>query len=246
MFPELLIDLVLPRQGTQDGTEDSTQEATSRPEADWPVIAWLHGGGWRMHDRLAPTWNHPAQVNDLRQAVRWLKVNVDRLGLDADRLGLDADRIGLWGYSVGGRIAAVAALSSHVDLLPGESIPEEFSHMSTAVTCVVEGYGPPLLNCPAPPPFFVLHGTGGTSIPVSDAETPHNHLVDLGDWHLTTMARFSGTTGEFPLPRVALPGDSQNPFLTTRRATPSSTSSPAPRSTRWATCSAVSSRRSSA
>lgn len=238
-FPELLIDLVLPRQDT----EDSTQDAISRPEAGWPVIVWLHGGGWRMQDRLArpdfdrfyaprgfamasidyrlaPTWNHPAQVNDLRQAVRWLKVN-------ADRLGLDADRIGLWGSSAGGHIAAVAALSSHVDLLPGECVPEEFADVSTSVTCVAEGYGPamiadllpgldrpadmphtpeedlmggpasspedhagllerarlaspPLLDCPAPPPFFVLHGTGDTFIPVSDAEALHNHLVDLG------------------------------------------------------------------
>lgn len=45
-FPDLLIDLVYP-----NGGED--QEAPSRPVAGWPVIVWLHGGGWRLQDRLA-------------------------------------------------------------------------------------------------------------------------------------------------------------------------------------------------
>ncbi len=235
MFPGLLIDLVIPGDGMADDA--------FRPEAGWPVIVWLHGGGWRLQDRLArpdfdrfytprgfamasidyrlaPAWNHPAQVNDLRQAVRWLRTN-------ADRFGLDADHIGLWGSSAGGHIAAVAALSGHVDLLPGESVSGGFAEVSTAVSCVVEGYGPaliadllpgtdrpadmpttpeedlmggpastpgqhagllararlaspPLLDCPAPPPFFILHGSGDTFIPVSDAEALHSHLIDLG------------------------------------------------------------------
>lgn len=38
---------------------------------------------------------------------------------------------------------------------------------------------------------------------------------DLGDWHLTTMARFSDTGDEYSLHRVTLPGGSRSPFLAT-------------------------------
>lgn len=38
--------------------------------------------------------------------------------------------------------------------------------------------------------------------------------TDLGEWHLTTMARFADTGGEFALYRLTLPGGSTSPFLT--------------------------------
>lgn len=38
---------------------------------------------------------------------------------------------------------------------------------------------------------------------------------DLGDWHLTTMARFADTGDEYELHRVTLPGGSACPFITT-------------------------------
>lgn len=37
---------------------------------------------------------------------------------------------------------------------------------------------------------------------------------DLGDWHLTTMARFADTGDEYTLHRVALPSGSTSPFIT--------------------------------
>lgn len=37
---------------------------------------------------------------------------------------------------------------------------------------------------------------------------------DLGDWHLTTMARFADTGDEYTLHRVALPAGSTSPFIT--------------------------------
>lgn len=37
---------------------------------------------------------------------------------------------------------------------------------------------------------------------------------DLGDWHLTTMARFADTGGDYTLHRVALPAGSSSPFIT--------------------------------
>lgn len=147
--PELLIDIELPATG-------------SAPDAGWPCIVWLHGGGWRLQDRLArpdfvrhfasrgfamasidyrlaPTNTHPAQVIDLRQALRWLRAR-------SQRLGIDPQRIGLWGSSAGAHVATFTALSAQTDTLPSESIPTEFERQSTAVSCVVDGYGPALIG----------------------------------------------------------------------------------------------------
>lgn len=118
-----------------------------------PVVIWLHGGGWRFGDRrLAPdlrTFAHrsqiavvsidyrlsaeakfPAQVEDVKTAVRWVRSV-------AAEYGLHRDCIGLWGSSAGGHLAACAALSNENQFLSGEH-PE----YSSAVQAVVDGYGP--------------------------------------------------------------------------------------------------------
>jgi acetyl esterase/lipase len=135
----LLADLYLP---------DAGQEP-------WPVIVWLHGGGWRFGDRrLAPDLSRyfassgfamasidyrltteaifPAQIEDVKSAVRWLRAN-------APRYGLDGRRLGLWGASAGGHLAALAATSG-----PGvfESPASEHADQSSDVQAVVDGYGP--------------------------------------------------------------------------------------------------------
>ncbi len=92
-----------------------------------PVIVFLHGGGWSggtrttgpdfrryfaqdgfamasIEYRLTPSITFPANVEDVRTAVRWLKAN-------AAAHALDPDRICLWGTSAGGHLAAVAALA---------------------------------------------------------------------------------------------------------------------------------------
>ena len=54
--------------------------------------------------RLTPSITFPANVEDVRTAVRWLKAN-------AAAHALDPDRICLWGTSAGGHLAAVAGLA---------------------------------------------------------------------------------------------------------------------------------------
>jgi acetyl esterase/lipase len=125
-------------------------EATFGPR---PVVIWLHGGGWRFGDRrLAPDLRtfaqrsglavvsidyrlsddarFPAQVEDVKTAVRWVRSM-------AGKFGLDGDHIGLWGSSAGGHLAACAALSKE-----SEFLSEEHSEHSSAVQAVVDGYGP--------------------------------------------------------------------------------------------------------
>jgi len=92
-----------------------------------PLCLWLHGGAWlrggravRAEERLLPVVRagvaiaaveyrfsdeatFPAQLDDVRSAVRWLRRN-------AADLGVSADRIGAWGGSAGGFLAALLAL----------------------------------------------------------------------------------------------------------------------------------------
>jgi acetyl esterase/lipase len=135
----LLLDLYLP-QGIE------------RP---LPVIIWLHGGGWRIGDhRLAPDLSRyfarsgfamasidyrlsgeatfPAQLHDVKAAIRWLRAV-------ADQYGLNREHIGLWGSSAGGHLAALAALTGSGVL---EDEPIAYPEQSSDVQAVVDGYGP--------------------------------------------------------------------------------------------------------
>lgn len=117
-----------------------------------PLVIYIHGGGWvaghtraagaiadfpaalaalaregfavaSLEYRLAGEAPHPAQLQDVRAAVRYLKAN-------AAKYGIDPTRIALWGGSAGGHLAALAATSCRdagLDPKPG---------MPAADTCV--------------------------------------------------------------------------------------------------------------
>jgi acetyl esterase/lipase len=98
-----------------------------------PVVAFIHGGGWRVGHRRPPRetreWEHgcfdriceagfavvalsyrfsgeatfPAQIDDAVEGLRWLRAH-------ADEQGLASDRVYVWGASGGGTLAALAAL----------------------------------------------------------------------------------------------------------------------------------------
>jgi acetyl esterase/lipase len=95
------------------------------PEGDgaFPGVLMVHGGGWvsgersimnRLSERLAhrgyvvvnvdyrlaPHYHHPAQIEDLREALRWMRAN-------AARLKLKSEHIGAWGYSAGAHLVAL-------------------------------------------------------------------------------------------------------------------------------------------
>ena len=90
-----------------------------------PAVVVVHGGGWtnRSGDmtgiskrlakagfvvynityRLAPAHRHPAQRNDVANALAWLHDN-------ADKYQIDPERIGGWGYSAGAHLILLAGL----------------------------------------------------------------------------------------------------------------------------------------
>jgi acetyl esterase/lipase len=75
----------------------------------------------------------PAQIHDVKAAIRWLRA------LSAN-YQIDADRIGIWGSSAGGHLAALAGTSGNAPELEGTV--GAFLGVSSAVKVVVDYYGP--------------------------------------------------------------------------------------------------------
>ncbi|MFC4252768.1 alpha/beta hydrolase [Sinimarinibacterium flocculans] len=89
-----------------------------------PSVLLIHGGAWKRGDReqveglaeriaergylvvnttyrLVPAYIYPAQLQDIQQALRWMRT-------DGRHHGIDPQRIGAFGYSAGGHLAALA------------------------------------------------------------------------------------------------------------------------------------------
>jgi acetyl esterase/lipase len=133
----------------------------SDPGTPKPAIVYVHGGGWfegRKEDglvglvhfarrgyvgvtveyRLSGEQPFPAQVEDVKTAVRFLRANGARFDVDPSRLAI-------WGNSAGGNVAALAALSGDADFVPaGASWPG----VSSRVKALCDWNGPTKLASP--------------------------------------------------------------------------------------------------
>ena len=118
----------------------------------FPVILWVHGGAWHegskglaeyplplrvlergyalasMNYRLSWEAKFPAQIDDVKAAVRWLRAN-------AKPYHLDQSRIGAWGGSAGGYLVALLGTSGDVPDLEylGLGNPRESSRVQAVV-----------------------------------------------------------------------------------------------------------------
>lgn len=117
-----------------------------RPRGEWeelPAIVCIHGGGWAkgskinhrkvaqalaahgfvtasINYRLSGEAQFPAQIQDCKAAVRFLRAN-------AKKFGIDPANIGAIGHSAGGHLTALLATSAGVKELEGEGGNENFS-----------------------------------------------------------------------------------------------------------------------
>jgi acetyl esterase/lipase len=145
-----LTDIVYTTEGGNPQRLDVYRPEGAVPPDGWPVVLAIHGGGWRKLSKeqygpkvapaltragfavvapdylLAkpgfPSW--PANFEQLRQAVLWIKAH-------AADYGFDPGRIAAMGESAGGHLAALLGTS------PRSGVPDP-----AAIQAVVSFYGP--------------------------------------------------------------------------------------------------------
>ena len=120
-----------------------------------PVIIYVHGGGWRKGDkrecpakelatelltegyviacidyRLSGQAKFPAQIQDVKAAVRWLRAN-------AIKYNLNPDQFGAWGISAGGHLVSLLGTSGNItEFESGDNL-----EYSSQVQAVVDWFG---------------------------------------------------------------------------------------------------------
>jgi acetyl esterase/lipase len=121
-------------------------------EGKHPLVIWIHGGAWKEGDkgmnpalpllemgcavaginyRFSQHALYPAQLEDCKAAIRWLRAH-------ADENHLDADRFGVWGISAGGHLVALLGTTGdEKEFDVGENLS-----VSSRVQCVLDWCGP--------------------------------------------------------------------------------------------------------
>jgi acetyl esterase/lipase len=118
-----------------------------------PVVVWVHGGAWRSGSknnpsilpltergfavasvdyRLSPVAKFPAQIHDIKAAIRYLRAS-------GAQHGVSSERIAVAGGSAGGHLAALVGVTNGVKDLEGEV--GDFRDQSSAVQAIVVFYG---------------------------------------------------------------------------------------------------------
>lgn len=197
--------------------------AAERPA---PLIIWIVGGAWvscnsarnlpqlvrfaeqgyavaAIEYRLAHEARFPAQIEDVKSALRFLRAN-------ADKYGIDGSRVGVWGHSAGGQLAALLGVTGGSP----EFETADDLQQSTRVQAVVDFSGPidieldfqsefhmpvmalmlggtirmkpELARSTNPthyldgreiPPFLIVHGDADTTVPLRQSRILHDALT---------------------------------------------------------------------
>lgn len=201
-----------------------------RSDRPLPLIIWVCGGAWVMMEKsyhlpemtyLAEqgfavasveyrTTNEcafPSQIEDIKDAIRFLRAH-------ASEYNLDPDHFGIMGESAGGYLSILAGTSGSTRIFD----TGDYLEQSSAVQAVCDWYGPSdfldfakendaypaspealLLGGPAPsipeqtaaadpctylspetPPFLILHGNDDHTVPFRQSEILYDRLTANG------------------------------------------------------------------
>ena len=156
---EVQKDVVYGKGGGRDLTLNLARPKAATAAA--PCIVVIHGGGWangrkEQHNdliatlaargyvaatvgyRLAPADVFPAQVEDVKCAVRFLRAN-------APKYNLDPKRVGAVGFSAGAHLSMMLGVTDKSDGLEGEG---GWPDQPSKVQAVVSYFGPTDLAAP--------------------------------------------------------------------------------------------------
>jgi len=194
-----------------------------------PAVVYVHGGGWTggskdrvgpeatelirrgyvvasIDYRLAPRYRFPAQIEDAKCAIRYLRAH-------AATYRIDPSHIGVWGGSAGGHLVALLGLAG---TSAGWDNDGEYPDQSSAVQAVVDYFGPADLTDPvfaelhsdlmrsvfgasAPsdpaaakaspvtyvkpgaPPFLIVQGDSDAVVPAGQSQELYSELNHAGD-----------------------------------------------------------------
>lgn len=165
-----------------------------------PAVLLIHGGGWRAPDRreqmasiaervaqrgyvvvnatyrFAPEYLYPAPVDDLREALKWMRAN-------AAQYQIQPDQIAAMGYSAGGHLAAMLGVldgpatvrvqavvdgAGPTDLRKykgGTLVPQFLGGTQSQVMPQFIAASPVTHISKDDPPVFLYHGTWDTLVP---------------------------------------------------------------------------------
>lgn len=152
----------------------------------FPVVVLIHGGAFKMGDkgmeasnaaalvakgiaavsinyRLSGEARYPAQIEDCKAAVRFLRAN-------AAKYNLNPDKIGSWGASAGGNLSSLLGTTSGITELEGASLGN--SAYSSKVIATVDWFGP--IN------FLTMDAEAsalGFTINTNSASSPESQLI---------------------------------------------------------------------
>ncbi len=95
-----------------------------------------------INHRASVEANYPAQINDVKGAIRYLRAN-------ADKYGLDTSFVGITGYSSGGHLSAMAGVTNDMKTRTSGDVTIDIEgsvggnlDRSSSVDAVVDWFGP--------------------------------------------------------------------------------------------------------
>lgn len=117
-----------------------------------PLLVWVHGGAWMLGSkewvrtafvengiatasvgyRLSKEARFPAQVHDIKAAIRFLRAN-------SDKYGFNAGRIAIAGESAGAHLAALVGVTNGHEVLEGKV--GDYTNSSSNVDAILSFFG---------------------------------------------------------------------------------------------------------